>query len=243
MITATRLVWDAAGQPAPAAATVANLITDTPGQCAMCGETSVRTADLDKSLGANFSDRSIFRWPGGRICPGCLWCCSGKPPATLRMWSVVAAPGHPLPDSAPKAWLHTPGLLLHNRSAGRIFGDLLATPPAGLWVCSIALSAQKHVLPYAPVNHGPGEWRVRVEDHTVTSHPDQWRHIRLHATMLRSMGIPESAVLTGEPAGIKDRTRLAEWAGRNRHLSPWLNSPLLRLALWTITKEQLHVTR
>ena len=236
---ATRLVWDAAGQPSPAAASVAKLIVDHPAQCGMCGEYSDRTANTDRALGANFSDRSLFRYPGGRTCPACLWCCSGKPPATLRMWSIIAAPGATLPASAEKAWLRTPGLLLHNRAGASIFGHFLAEPSAGPWVCSIAISAQKHVIPYAKVNHGNDRWAVRVEDHDVTATPGEWRNVRDQALALRRLGVPQQAVLDGEPAFIKTRAQLAEWAALNTALRGYLQSPLLDFALWTITKEEI----
>lgn len=238
---ATRLLWEAAGRPAPAAASVARLIVDQPGQCGMCGEHSDRTADTDRSLGANFSDRALFRWPGGRTCPACLWVCSGKPPATLRMWSIICAPGVTLPPSDPKAWLQdTPGLHLGSRRSAPHVGRFLGDPPAGPWMVSIALSGQKHVAPYAHVNHGRGPWRVRVEDHNVTSSPDEWRTIREHALALRRLGIPEQPIHDGHPARLRTREQLATWAHHNQHLLPYLRSPLLGLALWTITREDIQ---
>lgn len=240
MSRAARMVWEQAGQPAPSAVSVAKLLTDTPAVCAMCSTHSDITASADRALGQNFADRSLFENPNtGRICPGCLWACSGKPPASLRMWSIICAPGHALPPSSPKAYLQHPAIFLHNRAAGRVFGEFLASPADGPWVMSIALSAQKHVLPYAEINHGSGPWTVRVEDHTVTSTPTQWAAVREHARAIRALGVPEAAVLDGHPAFIKNRDQLNTWTQHNRHLTRFHRSPLLAFALWTITKETL----
>lgn len=238
MTAACRLVWELAGRPEVAAASVAKLLTDARGVCAICGHVSDRTAVADKALGSNFSDwRHLTRFTGV-VCPACLWCCSGKPPATLRMWSIIAAAGVALPESDPKAWLQgTPGLMLFNRSNPGPLADLLADPPPGDWCASVALSGQKHVLPYTPINQpGTGSWTVRVEDHYVTATPDQWRHVHATALALRRLGVPADDVATGTPRYLKTRADLDRWSALNAALDGWHSSPLLNLALWTITK-------
>ena len=240
MTDACRLVWGCAGSPEITLANVAKLVTDTPGQCAVCGSEAERTADINRALGANFSDRSHLAVHTSRVCPACLWCCSGKPPTSLRMWSIIAAPGVDLPPSNPKAWLQgTPGLLLFNRSNPGPLAALLADPPLGQWCASVAYSGQKHVLPYTPINTVRGEWTIRAEDHYMTATPGQWQAVHAAALGLRRLGVPADDVLAGAPRYLKTRSDLTRWSDLDRHLTGWHNSPILSLALWTITKETM----
>lgn len=242
MTAATTLVHALAGHPDPVAS-MAKLLCDTPGVCAVCARHVERTAEVNRALGANFTDRGMFRADGsGRVCAACLWCCSGKPPATVRMWSIVAAPGQVLPASNPKAWLQdTGGLYLGARGdvTGALVDSVLCAPPEGDWHVSVAQSGQKHVLPYADVNHGPTRWRVRFETVTITATPSQWVHVRSRALAIRRLGVPEPAVLAGRPDFIRTPDALAAWRDHNDALQPYLGSPLLSLALWTITKGHL----
>ena len=240
-MTPTRFVYDLAGRPA-LVASVAAMLTDTPGAvCAVCAEPADRTAAVDKALGANFTDRTMFRDSrSSRVCQACVWCCSGKPPATLRMWTIVAAPGVDLGPSQPKAWLqNTPGLLLTNRADPAPVARILADPPAGPWLVTIAVSGQKHVLPYGHVNHGSGRWAVRMENTTITADPGQWRHVHHHARALRQLGVPADCVAAGTPGGIRTADQLTAWRTHAGQLTQWVGSPLLHLALWTLTKGTL----
>jgi len=244
MSAATRLVWELAGEPNVAAESVRRLLDDSEetATCLICGSITCWSADAGKALGANFTDHSYRRYPGStRICEACLWCCSGKPPATLRMWSIIAAPGFRLPSSNPKAWIQdTLSLYLFNRSTPELLAAILADPPDSEWVASVAISGQKHVLPYAEVNHGAGQWTVRVEDHNVTATPGQWATVHYAAVRLRRLGVPAESVMQGIPQYIKTRDDLGTWRALNDTLTPWLGSPLLDLALWTITKETMN---
>ena len=240
MSASCRIVWELAGSPEITAPSVAKLITDTPGVCAICGHRSERTAVADRALGANFSDRGHLTRFTEVVCPACLWCCSGKPPTSLRMWSIIAAPGMDLPPSNPKAWLQgTPGLMLFNRSNPGPLAALLADPPLGQWCASVAYSGQKHVLPYTPINTVRGEWTIRAEDHYVTATPGQWQAVHAAALGLRRLGVPADDVLAGAPRYLKTRSDLTRWSELDRQLSGWHNSPILSLALWTITKETM----
>jgi len=239
----TVTVWHLAGEPDPIP-TIAALVKDYAGVCAICTRTVPRTADVNRALGANFTDRSLFRDPSSdRVCPACLWCCSGKPPATLRMWSIVATPDRSVPASNPKAFLQDrPGLYLGARGddTGTLVAHTLTTPPDGPWTVTIATSGQKHVLPYGHLNDGPGRWVVRMETTTVTATPDEWAHVHTHATALRRLGIPADDVMHGTPRYLKTRDDLHQWSTHNAELTAWLGSPLLSLALWTITKGHLQ---
>lgn len=239
MTDATRLVWAKAGSP-DLPLSLESLFREMPGICAICGHSEPITATADKALGGNFSDRGLIAdRNSSRICRACAWCCSGKPPATLRMWTVIAADTD-LAPSHPKGWLQdTPGLCLTNRANPHPVATILADPPPGRWLASVAYSGQKHVIPYAVVNRGGGQWTIRVEDHYVTCTPEKWRDIHGHAQSLRRLGIPETAVMDGTPAFIRGREALSLWSSHSAAIAPYLRSPLLQLALWTITKETL----
>jgi len=153
------------------------------------------------------------------------------------MWSIVASPGADFGPPNTKCFLQdTPGLLLTNRANPSPIARVLANPPTGEWLVSVAISGQKHVLPYTTVNSGAGRWAVRMENTAVTSTPTEWAHVHAHADALRRMGVPAEDVHTGVPRYLKTPAELASWREHNHHLTPWLGSPLLSLALWTITK-------
>lgn len=230
---ATRLIWQLAGSPAPSMP-----LAEQTALCAVCGIESPITGQVDKVLGANFGDRGHLKRETSRICPACAWCCSGRPPATLRMWSIIAAPGHDLGPSHPKAWLQdTPGLTLLNRATPGPIAAILTSPPGGEWAVTVAYSGQKHVVPYADTNHGTGRWTIRVEDHHITSTPGEFARVHTHAMALRRLGVPGDSVRIGEPRNIKTVDDLAAWRSHSAPLAPYLTSPLLDLALWCITKE------
>lgn len=238
----TDLVWELAGRPDPIASALA-LVTDHPGTCALSGRHEERTAPTSKALGSNFTDQSLYRAQSDRVGTGAIWCCSGGGTKTLRMWSIVAAPGVDLPPSHPKVWIRdTPGLHLTNRADLTCLIDTLVAPPDGEWMVTVAVSGQKHVVPYGTVNHGPGPWTVRMETVNVTSSPEEFGAILLAAARLRALGHRADDVLNGQPsmAAIKDRAALDTWQALASQISRYTNSPLLDLALWCLTKEQIN---
>lgn len=240
MTDAPRFLWEGLGRPAFAAASTSAMLQPIEAECCICRTTESPTASADKALGANFADRGHLSGTSDRICAGCLWCCSGKPPATLRMWSIVATPTLTQPASHPKVWLDTgTSVCLTNRANPAPIRDALLDPPSGPWLVTVAYSGQKHVVPYAPINQDAGQWTIRVEDHYVTATPDLFRTVWEHATQIRRLGVPEDAVMTGDPRYIRTQDQLATWHHHNQQLAPYLGSPLLRLALWTITKETM----
>ncbi|KMY23299.1 hypothetical protein ACU19_04810 [Actinobaculum suis] len=154
------------------------------------------------------------------------------------MWTVVATPGRDLPASAEKAagWIgNHPGICLTSRGDTTPVIDTLLNPPATAWVVSIAVSGQKHVLPYAEINHG-GYGVVRMENSDIPYLQGEWEFVFKHALALRRLGVPAADVGEGNPRYLKTREELELWQNHNTALGPFLRSPLLDLALWTITK-------
>jgi len=75
----------------------------------------------------------------------------------------------------------------------RVVVDTLADPPEGEWVVSVAESGQKHSLPYAVVNRGRAQWRVRMDALDVDATPEDFRHAFAHVCALRARGFSASA--------------------------------------------------
>ncbi|MBP7881147.1 MAG: hypothetical protein KAZ70_01790 [Actinomyces sp.] len=242
MSTPTRFVHDLIGQPPVTGATAAKL-KDVEAVCCVCGQTESRTAPADRALGANFTDRSMFHAPqADRVCWACAAVCSGKPPATLRMWTVVAAPDRALPPSAEKAaaWIgQHDGVCLTSKADTTPLIDVLLDPPSGEWLVSVAESGQKHVVPYATVNVG-SSGTIRMETLDIPYTREDWQHVFMHALVLRRLGIPAADVLAGTPRYLKTRTDLEVWLQHSDRLAVWVNSGLLRLALWAITKKVIE---
>jgi hypothetical protein len=238
MTTALRLVDRLLGEPRNNP-TLGRLLTDREAVCGMCGETSSVTADITEALGKNFTDRGCFHAPAStRVCPACFAGTAGKPPRTLRMWTVVATPGHHLPDSAEKAaaiFGQHPGICLTSNHDTTPVIDTLLAPPGGEWLVSVATSGQKHVLPYAHVNRGE-TGVVRMESTSIPYQRDDWEQVFSAALMLRRLGVPADDILAGTPRYIRTHDALVRWRGYDASLEGWHLTPLLSLALWTITK-------
>jgi hypothetical protein len=233
-----RMIWDLAGRPAP---------TDPAsgaGVCAMCGD----SGPLHAKLGPNFTDyRQLVHVNGTRLCVACSWTFGGKPPRTLRMWTIVARLDQPAPavNLGEKAIPYVSGdyLLLTNRKDMRWVAATLAQPPAdgSPWLVAVAESGQKHCAPFTPINHGTDRWTVRLDGTDITSTPDQWRHILSHSAALRHAGFSASAVETGQPPVVAlEGDRLAVWCNHAPHLAAYVGTPLLHLANLMITKETVN---
>lgn len=236
MTAPTTMLWELAGRPDVDGAK-GRMLKEHRGICCVSGEHAEVTADATKALGTSFTDRGMFRAPDStRVGGPALWACSGKGTRTLRLWSIIAAPEGDLPDSHEKAFIQRPGLWLGNRSDTRPIIDTLTDPPNGQWLMSIAVSGQKHVAPYATVNRVGGRWTVRMESTNVTSTPEEWQDVHGHALALRRLGTRAEDVLTGTPPLMKTAEQYQAWHSHAESLANYHHSPLLELALWTITK-------
>lgn len=240
MTSPTRLVWELAGRPDPVES-AARLLGDV-GVCRMSGDDDLQCAPADKALGKNWTDPACWARPDSTVVnTAAVWCCSGKPPHSLRMWTILAAPGWDAPASADKCVMPAgPGLAYINRGNPGPLVDMLASPPDGEWLASVAVSGQKHVLPYATVNHGSGRWTVRMETCNVTATPAEWSAVHASCVALRLAGCSDDDIKAGRPTPkIRTSKALAEWRHHADTIAPHRTSPLVDLALWTITKGTL----
>ncbi len=236
------MVWELAGRPL-LADPAAGLFADVEGLCAMCGSVEPRTAPTAKAIGGNFTDQYLLARPdSARICEGCVWVCAGKPPATVRMWTVVARPDMPAPPSAGKCVLPT-GRHVHytSRADMRHVVATLAEPPVGPWLVSVAESGQKHHVPYARINHGAGDWVVRMDQADIISSPTLFRLVFTRVVRLRLAGFTAAEIEAGEPSVVhlSAPDGLETWRRYGEPLWPYRNSPLLHLACFLPTKGHL----
>ena len=104
---------------------------------------------------------------------------------------------------------------------------------------SVAESGQKHVVPYATVNVG-SSGTIRMETLDIPYTREDWQHVFMHALVLRRLGVPAVDVLAGTPRYLKTRADLEVWLQHSDRLAVWVNSGLLRLALWAITKKVIE---
>lgn len=235
---AVRMIWELLGSPQPEGAAL-RLLEHHEARCRICGTVQPLTADVSKALGANFTDRSLYANPdSNRVCDCCVWACSGRGVRTIRMWSVAAAPGVDLPDSQEKAtaWIgQHQGICLTSRHDTTPILRLLLDPPATPWAVSIAVSGQKHVMPYTGLNQGQ-EGMIRMETSDIPYTAKGFTEIFYTALNLRRMGCNADMIQAGQPPHLENTSQAYDWQKLDQRVNPWKGSPILDLALWTITK-------
>jgi len=237
MLTAVRMAWDAAGGPSHPKAIAAD------AGCVVCGVTHHRHLRARDALGKNFDILTAARPDLSTVCEPCAWALAGKPPQTLRMWSILTTAATILPTGAPSAPYPSDGRLhLCNRKDQSAIIAALTDPPDDVWAVTIAVSGQKHLLPYTPVN-APGAALVlaRIEGCVVDATPTEYGALIGACAALRLAGHnPDSihAVTPTVPALTRDG--LTAWRRWSPTVAPHANSPLLQLALHMTTKETIR---
>jgi len=145
-------------------------------------------------LPASFTNYDMLKAPAApAVCVACAWAMAGKPPDTLRMWSIVYLPGigeAPCVHQGPDLGLHAIAL-----RAGDLVHvlRLLCNPPSQPWGCAIADSGKLHVLPYARLNNGT-RWTVRFEAVDVSSDASTFREVVAATAALLRAGYPRSHI-------------------------------------------------
>ena len=232
------MVWELAGRPRRASLPA----EPVPAACAMCGRHATETVHVKHTIaGKSFTDQYLLACPDSdRTCYACAWACTGKGMDQVRMWTIVARTDRTLPPSNPKAAFATEHVHFTSRADMRLVVDTLANPPDGDWLVCVAESGQKHTLPYTKVNHGAGQWRVRMDALDIVATPEQFRHVLGHVIRLRAAGFTPEEIETLTPAvGRLTADTLPVWQHHAGELTPWRGSPLLHLAVFLPTKEHL----
>ncbi|MGI5273133.1 hypothetical protein ACQEUU_37715 [Nonomuraea sp. CA-218870] len=235
--TAPVMVWELAGRPRRATLGV----TATPGVCAMCARDVEESAPAKKWLeGKSFVDPGHLRARSARVCEACAWSCTGKGMDQVRMWTILTRTDRVLPASHPKAAFAADHVHFTSRADMRAVVDTLADPPAGDWLVCVAESGQKHVLPYAHVNHGPGRWRVRMDALDISATPAEFRHVLAHVVRLREAGFTaEEIEHLAPPVHRLTADTLPVWRHHAGALAPFRAGALIHLVTFLINKEHL----
>ena len=209
--------------------------------CCWCGMPDAVLCSAKKVFGTHFTARVFMVNPNSpHACRACTWAFGGKPPDTIRLWSVVARTDIAAAPSNPKssAIVGVSFDLIHCTTKGKAAEiiDVLIAPPDSDWVCCIAESAQQHVLPYAVINRG-SPWKIRWENIDVAGDSKTFAEIIYHATALIGAGFFRIDVLTGEPSLGRLGKLITKWKEHDNYLSRLRGSPLFDLAVGLISKD------
>jgi len=180
--TASQLVWISAGKPEVKKGKTKNINS----RCAICGGFDSTVFLLNEICPkASFSGYPDMQWPSSRwCCRGCSWSMEGRPPDTLRMWSILY-----------KNNKHQ----LMNKSNMDEIGFTLIDPPSGYWSVSIADSGKLHVLPYTRTNYGNGKWCIRMDRENVFGDRRTFGQFLYHISCLIDAGYSRKSILTRQP--------------------------------------------
>ncbi len=236
MTSATQMLWISAGQPK----SIKGKPVETNEPCALCGFRSSRMVTFKSAIShASFSGYAELAEPtSSAICEACSWALEGKPPNTLRMWSIVCADD--LVDSVREKGAPDFGPDVHvlNKHNLDPVLSILLDPPSGRWFCALADSGKIHVVPYCKVNAGRGRWSVQLERETIWGTPDRFKKIVHHVASLLDAGFAKRDI-SGRSPPIK---RLAEigidlWRQHIIALGPGRGGQLERTAIFLLKKE------
>ena|SRR5699024_10208860 len=252
-MTPTQILWDLAGRPHPSKTDY----EDVPGTCLVCGGHSEQTVPEKKAIPRGSSNRHEFRAPwSDRVCAGCLWCSEGGPPDTLRLWSIVYSaegvrqrtlfadymekkerPEKPISVRPLESAGHQ--LCLTNKKDLTPATALLCNPTIAPYFVALADSGQIHVVRNCVINRGDS-WTVQFEREAISSDAQTFSRILYHATELRLAGFFDDEILPVEPSSAHLLKAPGAWMNHAPQLEPWAHSDVLRMALFTITKDTLH---
>lgn len=235
---ATQLVYEAAGRPDPRKP----LHPVESGTCYWCGGAlggrACRQADVCGDTFTGHDEAAVPESPW--VCAGCTWALTGRPPDTLRLWSVLwvdqtwlredermrLAPSH---GSAPALG---PEIHLNKKSDLSEFDRILRHPPHGRWACSITDSGKLHVFPFAVVNHGSDPWCVRYERVDVHSDPAEYGRVADAVVAALAAGYFKSELLSEPFPSRMAKVGIEAWRSFERAVERHRGGVLLELAVF-----------
>lgn len=262
MKTPSHIVHELAGSP------VVEEAQEVEGECLICGAHAARMIPAKKGIPKTDRDISLFVAPWSDwVCEACVWTRRGKPPDTLRFWSMAyRADGHPEQtgrfseymaksrekrEAKGKPWECSVEALvgagdvleLTNKADLTPITRLLCDPPDADYFVSLSDSGYIHTMHYAPICRGSA-WSVRFERSTVESDATTFARVLWHVAELRLAGARDEEILEISPS---TRTLmdlgLLFWITHAEPLRRLARSKLLEMALFVCTKETTHAHR
>lgn len=189
---------------------------------------------------STYTDEDIAkaRW-SDHVCIPCSWAMTGKPPDTLRLWSIVYREDRALAQTNPKPARMPPACLTSKADTRPIVETLLHPPADGSpWFVAVAESGQIHVAPFAPVNRRADAWGMRFERREIRSTPVEFATVLWHVAGLLCAGFARGDVQSLEPHPSKLARHGAEtWRQHADPLRRYIDGGLLALAIFLCTKD------
>lgn len=224
---AALLIWTAAGKPDPR-----KRVHAAAGVCYWCGSVldaaACRMVDV---CGSAFTDHDLARAPASQwVCAPCTWTMTGRPPDTLRLWSLIYREDRPAAPSHAAAPALGARIHLSNKADPSGIDVLLRAPPESPWVCTVADSGQLHVVPFAQVNRGP-TFCVRFERADVRGTAADYGVIADAQQALLDGGFSKADIASCPSPGHLSRA-LPLWRRHDAILAPHRGRPLFALSLF-----------
>jgi len=149
--------------------------------CWVCGALSQRGMPIHAWMGSNFTGQNRARSPSSsHVCESCVLVMAGRPPDTLRMYTVLC-------DDR--------GALKLTKGDKPAIRSWLREPHHGPWFAAVADSGQKHIIPWAPVNVSDRSPLVAFEETTVQI--GDWSLVD-EATELLTLGATKEELASGQ---------------------------------------------
>lgn len=237
MPTLTDRIWTSAGSPDVAG------VVGTNDPCMVCGGDCERGGvPAKKAFGSNFSahDQLAAPW-SSHVCRACVWAMSGRPPDTLRMWTIVYREDahwlHPRPEKSPSLGAR---VYATNRADMREVLRLLVDPPACEWGLAVTVSMQIHIVPFTPLCSGARGCSGQFERERMSWTPSDAVALCEAVRALVDAGFPKAEIETGETtAQTLRRAGVALWRQHAPLLRRWANAALLRVVVMATRKGML----
>jgi hypothetical protein len=240
MLTPPQLVHEAHGSPEVDGCAAGE------GRCYVCVGEANRGKLIKDWLSSNFTDQNRARCPAAtHVCEACCYVMSrispvmGRPPkdgkqfgGNFRNYSSLYSEG----------WLGTPFgespavPCYANASKGEkpLIREFLQREHTGFWFAAIADSGQKHVLPFAPLNYGPGGMVLFEEE--LVEVPPSFELVDACTDMLTG-GITKDELLSGDYRVMSYREMRAEIRAFESEHGAWRGSGWMSLAVWLAQRD------